>query len=74
GFDPKCTKCFNYVTVKAHFELLQKQVDMKNIQVQNMYNTDKIGIQKGGGRNGQAHVKFFYSATDKARYKMKSNN
>jgi hypothetical protein len=75
GLDPKRTAAFNPATVKAHFDLLQTEFDNggRPIPARNIYNMDEVGIQRGGGRKNSREL-FLFSSTDKARYKLKSDD
>jgi hypothetical protein len=49
------------------------QYDGRTIPARNIYNMDEVGIQLGGGRKGSNEL-YFFSSTDKARYKLKSDD
>ncbi|THH16023.1 hypothetical protein EUX98_g9369 [Antrodiella citrinella] len=74
GLDTKQARCFNYQTVQHHFELLQREIDEKNIPIQNLYNFDEIGIQLGGGRTSSGELHFFDTHDKTPRYKVNSNS
>ena len=54
GLDPKCAQCFNWATIDDHFCQLQEVLGAKGIHWANVYNMDKKGCQRGGGRRMQA--------------------
>jgi hypothetical protein len=49
GLDLKCTQAFNKTTVHKYFDLLLEIINKYEIPVENVYNMDKKGCQRGGG-------------------------
>ena len=73
GLDPKRAQSFNEESVRHHFEELKEKLIMLGIPVENIYNMDEKGCQRGGGR--RAHLrKYFMSATRRAQYQVRSDN
>lgn len=73
GLDPKRAQAFNQSTVARHFDLLKAMVDKHNIPVENIYNMDEKGVQRGGGRKTQAR-KYFVPRNKRPKYKLRSGN
>lgn len=72
GLDPKRARNFNFATVDKYFKKLQQIFDTHKISWSNIYNLDEIGIQLGGGRKSTGEL-FLFSANDRVRYKIKSD-
>lgn len=71
-FDMKHAHCFNHTAIGRHFEDLQKMLrDHGPFKPQNIYNMDEKGTQMGGERK-LSGLKYFYSRSDRARYKKRS--
>jgi len=73
GLDPKRARAFNFEKVHEHFKIFTELLDKHNIPWRNVYNMDEKGIQMGGGRKGR-RTKFFYSADDKMKYRIQSDD
>ncbi|KAI0250716.1 hypothetical protein BJV78DRAFT_1319158, partial [Lactifluus subvellereus] len=58
GLDPKRAQAFNKPTVSKHFDQLLQILQKHDIPVENIYNMDEKGCQRGGGRKGSGQ-KFF---------------
>ncbi len=50
GLDPKRAQAFNRPVVGRHFDLLIQVIQKFNIPIENVYNMDEKGCQRGGGR------------------------
>lgn len=73
GLDPKRAQSFNEESVRHHFEELKEKLTMLGIPIENIYNMDEKGCQRGGGR--RAHLqKYFMSATRRSQYQVRSDN
>jgi hypothetical protein len=59
GLDPKCVCAFNYTIVNKHFKRLQNVFDGNSIPLQNLFNSDEIGIQLGSGQKGTGELYFY---------------
>lgn len=55
GLDPKHTQAFNKPTICKHFHRLHRLIQKHNIPVENIYNMDEKGCQRGGGCKGSSH-------------------
>ena len=73
GLDPKRAQSFNEEEVRRHFKELEEKLSMLGIPVENIYNMDEEGCQRGGGRRAQLQ-KYFMSATRCAQYQVRSDN
>ena len=73
GLDPKRAQAFNRPTVACHFDLLESIIDKHNIPIENIYNMDKKGVQRGGGWKAQAQ-KYFVPHSKRPKYKLRSGN
>lgn len=73
GLDPKRAQCFNKEAVRKHFEELKEKLEMLGFPIENIYNMDEKGCQRGGGRRVQLR-KYFMSATRRAWYQIRSEN
>ena len=73
ALDPKRAKCFNYPTVKDHFEKLKAIIDEHDIPPENIYNMDEKGCQLGGGRKGR-RKKYLFGCSSQARYRVRDAN
>lgn len=73
GLDPKRAQSFNEEEVRHHFKELEEKLVMLGIPVENIYNMDEKGCQRGGGRRAQLR-KYFMSATRRAQYQIRSDN
>jgi hypothetical protein len=51
GLDPKRAKAFNRPVVNRYFDGLNQLVESHNIPIENIYNMDEKGCQRGGGKN-----------------------
>lgn len=69
--DPWQALCFNCTAIQNHFHALdiafKKGIDLKDI-----YNANKQGIQCGNRKQGRQ--KYFFGCEDCARYKLRSDN
>ena len=52
GLDPKHAQAFNKSTIHKHFCKLHQLIQKHDIPVENMYNMDEKGCQRGGGCKG----------------------
>ena len=50
GLDPKCAKVFNLPVVNQYFDELKGLVESHGIPIENIYNMDEKGCQRGGGK------------------------
>jgi hypothetical protein len=90
GLDPRRAACFNSSTISTHFDALKHALDLgitpENIynfdeQVTLCYYIFTLqicllhiqGVQFGGSRN-KLRQKFFFGHSDKARYRLRSDN
>lgn len=73
GLDPKRAQAFNKPTVKRHFQLLEAIINKYEIPLENIYNMDEKGVQRGGGRKALA-LKFLVPRTKRPKYKLRSAN
>lgn len=73
GLDPKRGQAFNRPVVGRHFNLLLQMVRKHGIPVENIYNMDEKGCQRGGGRK-QSGRKYFVPRSRHPRYRQRSAN
>jgi len=73
GLDPKRAKAFNRPVVNHYFDELVALVESLGIPIENIYNMDEKGCQRGGGKKGSRR-KYFYSRHQRAKYKHRSAN
>ena len=73
GLDPKRAQSFNEEEVRRHFKELEEKLVMLGIPIENIYNMDEKGCQRGGGRRAQLR-KYFMSATRRPQYQVQSDN
>lgn len=73
GLDPKRGQAFNRPVVGRHFDLLLEIVRKYDIPVENIYNMDEKGCQRGGGRK-QSGRKYFVPRSCRPRYRQHSAN
>ncbi|CAK5277525.1 unnamed protein product [Mycena citricolor] len=73
GLDPKRAQAFNQPVVNRYFDELTALVEKHGIPMQNIYNMDEKGCQRGGGKKAQ-RVKYFYSKRQTAKYRHRSAN
>ena len=71
GLDTKRARNFNFTSVNAYFQRLQRILEIHDIPWCNVWNMDEIGIQHGGGRKNTGEL-FLFSLADRVRYKLKS--
>ncbi|CAK5284738.1 unnamed protein product, partial [Mycena citricolor] len=64
---------FNQPVVDRYFDVLAGTLDEHEIPVENIYNMDEKGCQRGGGKKS-ARVKYFYSRRQRAKYRHRSAN
>jgi hypothetical protein len=73
GLDPKRAKAFNRPVVNRYFDELASLIESYNIPVENIYNMDEKGCQRGGGKT-RGRRKGFYSRKQRAKFKHRSAN
>ena len=73
GLDPKRAKAFNRPVVERYLDELLRLVEKHGIPIENIYNMDEKGCQRGGGKKGTSR-KYFYSRRARAKYKHRSGN
>lgn len=73
GLDPKHAQAFNHTVIGHHFDLLKDVFEKNTIPWENVYNMDKKGCQRGGGRKA-SQQKYFVPRTKRPKYKMRSAN
>ncbi len=72
--DTKRAQCFNRTAIDQHFkDFAETLVAIGSVKPQNLYNMDEKGAQMGGGRKSSG-IKYFFSRTDRARYKKRSED
>jgi hypothetical protein len=71
GLDPKHAKAFNRLVVNRYFDELTNLTESLGIPIENIYNMDEKGCQRGGGKRS-SHRKYFYSRRQRAKYKHRS--
>lgn len=59
GLDPKRAKAFNRPVVERYLDELRRLVEKYGIPIENIYNMDEKGCQRGGGKKGTSR-KYFY--------------
>ena len=73
GPDPKHTQAFNKPTVHKHFDLLLKIICKYDIPIENVYNMDEKGCQRGGGCKN-SNQKYFIHRSHWPKYRVHSGN
>jgi hypothetical protein len=73
GLDPKRGQAFNQPVVGRHFDLFLQIVKKYDIPMENIYNMDEKGCQRGGGRK-QSGRKYFVPRCRRPRYRQRSAN
>ena len=73
GLDPKRAKAFNRPVVNRYFNDLNELVESQGIPIENIYNMDEKGCQRGGGKKSSRR-KYLYSRKQRAKYKHRSAN
>jgi hypothetical protein len=73
GLDPKRAKAFNRPVVNRYFNELANLAESLAIPIENIYNMDEKGCQRGGGKRSSRR-KYFYSRRQRAKYKHRSAN
>jgi hypothetical protein len=73
GLDPKRAKAFNHPVVNRYFDELAELVEKLGIPLENIYNMDEKGCQRGGGKK-TSRRKYLYSRRQRAKYKHRSAN
>jgi hypothetical protein len=73
GLDPKRAKAFNEPVVGRFFDKLAALIEEHDIPIENIYNMDEKGVQRGGGKKASRR-KYLYSRKQKAKYKHRSAN
>lgn len=73
GLDPKCAQAFNKPTVHKHFDLLEKIICKYEIPIENVYNMDEKGCQRGGGHKNSQQV-YFIHRSRRPTYRARSGN
>lgn len=73
GLDPKRGQAFNRPVVGRHFNLLLQIVRKHNIPIENIYNMDEKGCQRGGGRK-QSGRKYFVPRCRRPKYRQRGTN
>lgn len=73
GLDPKRAKAFNQPVVNRYFDELARILDEHEIPIENVYNMDEKGCQRGGGKKS-SRQKYFFAKGSKTRYKQRSAN
>lgn len=73
GLDPKRAQAFNKPVVNRHFDLLTQIISRFDIPVENIYNMDEKGCQRGGGHQ-YSGLKYFVHRTRRPKYRSRSGN
>jgi hypothetical protein len=73
GLDPKRAKAFNRPVVNRYFDELTRLAESLGIPLENIYNMDEKGCQRGGGKKSSRR-KYFYSRRQRAKYRHRSAN
>ena len=73
GLDPKRAQAFNRPSVQKYFDKLKEIIESDGIPVENIYNMDEKGCQRGGGKKGTCR-KCFFARLARAKYKYRSAN
>src|SRR6266852_4228567 len=68
GLDPKRAKAFNCPVINRYFDELTSLIESMGIPIENIYNMDEKGCQRGGRKKGCCR-KYFYSRKQRAKYK-----
>jgi hypothetical protein len=64
---------FNRPVVNRYFDELKELVESHGIPIENIYNMDEKGCQRGGGKK-TSRRKYLYSRRQRAKYKHRSAN
>lgn len=72
GLDAKRARAFNRPTVEYHCALLKAFIEKFGIPVENIYNMDEKGCQRGGGRKLSGR-KFIIPRSDRPAYRDKND-
>jgi len=72
GLDPKRAQAFNFTTVHAYFEELDKVLKKEGVPWELVYNADEKGVQMGGGRKNSQR-RYFFSREDQNMYHVHSD-
>lgn len=73
GLDPKRAQAFNKSTIRKHFCKLHQLIQKHDIPVENIYNMDKKGCQRGGGCKG-SNRKCLIPRRRRPKYMSRSTN
>ena len=73
GLDYNRAKAFNRPVVERYLDELHRLVEKHDIPIENVYNMDEKGCQRGGGKKGTTR-KYFYGRRLRAKYKHRSGN
>jgi hypothetical protein len=73
GLDPKRAQAFNKPTVHKHFDLLLEITRKYEIPIENVYNMDEKGCQRGGGRKNSIR-KYLVHRSRRPKYRARSGN
>jgi hypothetical protein len=73
GLDPKCAQAFNKSTVHKHLDRLLQLIRKHSIPIENIYNMDEKGCQRGGGHKGSGQ-KYFVPCRRWPKYMLHSAN
>ena len=73
GLDPKRAKAFNRPVVNRYFNEFAEIVQTHGIPIENVYNMDEKGCQRGGGKRSSRR-KYLYSRRQRAKYRHRSAN
>ena len=73
GLDPKRAQAFNKPTIRKHFHRLHQLIQKHSIPVENIYNMDEKGCQRGGGRKGSSQ-RYFIPRRRRPKYMSRSTN
>jgi hypothetical protein len=73
GLDPKHAEAFNKPTAHKHFDLLLEIIHKYEIPIENVYNMDEKGCQRGGGCKN-SNWKYFVHRLCQPKYRAQSRN
>lgn len=73
SLDPKRAQAFNKHVVNRHFDLLIQVIQKFNIPIENIYNMDEKGCQRGGGRKNSGR-RYFVHRARRSNYRARSGN
>ena len=73
GLDPKRANCFNKPTVMRYARVVDAIVTLFRIPIENYYNMDEKGCQRGGGRKASSR-KYFVPRDRRPSYRARSAN